>query len=139
MVEENIGGNRVVKAFSQEPYEIEKFNKHNEDYKNGIWLLQMSQKYLPWLDGFAGSLNVIALVLGGLFVIQGRMTIGDLVAFNGFLWMLNMPMRMSGWLINDVQRFTASSIKIRQLLATKPKIPIAREKRSRTNPRLCDV
>ena len=44
----------------------------------------MSQKYLPWLDGFAGSLNVIALVLGGLFVIQGRMTIGDLVAFNGF-------------------------------------------------------
>ena len=45
----------------------------------------MSQKYLPWLDGFAGSLNVIALVLGGLFVIQGRMTIGDLVAFNGFL------------------------------------------------------
>lgn len=86
------------------------------------------KKYLPWLDGFAGSLNVIALVLGGLFVIQGRMTIGDLVAFNGFLWMLNMPMRMSGWLINDVQRFTASSIKIRQLLATKPKIPIAREK-----------
>lgn len=57
------------------------------------------------------------------------MTIGDLVAFNGFLWMLNMPMRMSGWLINDVQRFTASSIKIRQLLATKPKIPIAREKK----------
>ena len=88
----------------------------------------VSKKYLPWLDGFAGSLNVIALVLGGLFVIQGRMTIGDLVAFNGFLWMLNMPMRMSGWLINDVQRFTASSIKIRQLLATKPKIPIAREK-----------
>lgn len=43
------------------------------------------KKYLPWLDGFAGSLNVIALVLGGLFVIQGRMTIGDLVAFNGFL------------------------------------------------------
>ena len=44
MVEENIGGNRVVKAFSQEPYEIEKFNKHNEDYKNGIWLPQMSLK-----------------------------------------------------------------------------------------------
>lgn len=129
MVEENIGGNRVVKAFSQEPYEIEKFNKHNEDYKKwNMASADVSKKYLPWLDGFAGSLNVIALVLGGLFVIQGRMTIGDLVAFNGFLWMLNMPMRMSGWLINDVQRFTASSIKIRQLLATKPKIPIAREK-----------
>ena len=98
----------------------------------------MSLKIFTVVRRFCGSLNVIALVLGGLFVIQGRMTIGDLVAFNGFLWMLNMPMRMSGWLINDVQRFTASSIKIRQLLATKPKIPIAREK-SRTNPRLCDV
>ena len=88
----------------------------------------MSLKIFTVVRRFCGSLNVIALVLGGLFVIQGRMTIGDLVAFNGFLWMLNMPMRMSGWLINDVQRFTASSIKIRQLLATKPKIPIAREK-----------
>ena len=96
MVEENIGGNRVVKAFSQEPYEIEKFNKHNEDYKNGIWLPQMSLKIFTVVRRFCGSLNVIALVLGGLFVIQGRMTIGDLVAFNGFLWMLNMPMRMSG-------------------------------------------
>lgn len=84
---------------------------------------EVSRTYLPWLDGLAGSLNVIALVLGGIFVINGDMTLGDLVAFNGYLWMLNNPMRMSGWLINDVQRFSAACIKIRQMLAQESKIP----------------
>lgn len=125
MVEENIGGNRVVKAFSREEYEIAKFTQHNEDYKaKNMDSAEVSKKYLPWLDGLAGSLSVIALVLGGLFVIQGKMTLGDLVSFNGFLWMLNQPMRMSGWLINDVQRFVAASIKIRQMLGTQPQIPV---------------
>ncbi|MBL1225908.1 ABC transporter ATP-binding protein [Enterococcus sp. BWR-S5] len=125
MVEENIGGNRVVKAFAREDYEIEKFNAHNEDYKQrNMASAQVSGRYLPWLDGLAGSLNVLALLLGGIFVIQGKLTLGELIAFNGFLWMLNQPMRMSGWLINDVQRFSAACIKIRQMLNTEPQIPV---------------
>ena len=128
MVEENIGGNRVVKAFAREKFEIEKFNEHNEDYKaKNMASAKVSRTYLPWLDGLAGSLNLIALILGGLFVIQGKMSLGDLVAFNGFLWMLNQPMRMSGWLINDVQRFAAACIKIRQMLNTKPQIPVVED------------
>lgn len=127
MVEENISGNRVVKAFSREPFEIEKFNDRNEDYKKrNMESAAVSMTYLPWLDGLAGSLGLIALVIGGLFVIQGGMTIGELVAFNGFLWMLNMPMRMSGWLINDTQRFSASCIKIREMLSTRSSIAVKR-------------
>lgn len=123
MVEENIGGNRVVKAFTREDFEIEKFNEHNADYKQrNMDSAKVSQKYLPWLDGFASSLAVIVIVFGGYLVIQGKMTLGDLVAFNGYLWMLNQPMRMSGWLINDVQRFNAACVKIRQMLNTTPKI-----------------
>lgn len=123
MVEENIGGNRVVKAFTREDFEIEKFNEHNADYKQrNMDSAKVSQKYLPWLDGFASSLSVIVIVFGGYLVIQGKMTLGDLVAFNGYLWMLNQPMRMSGWLINDVQRFNAACVKIRQMLNTTPKI-----------------
>ena len=79
-------------------------------------------KYLPWLDGLAGSLTLITLLVGGFLVIRGQMTVGDLVAFNGYLWMLNMPMRMSGWLINDTQRFNASCVKIREMLEVKPSI-----------------
>ena len=122
MVEENIGGNRVVKAFARENYEIDKFKAYNQDFKTrNMASAEVSRTYLPWLDGLAGSLNVIALVLGGIFVINGDMTLGDLVAFNGYLWMLNNPMRMSGWLINDVQRFSAACIKIRQMLAQESK------------------
>lgn len=125
MVEENISGNRVVKAFVREDYEIHKFNKFNEDYKQrNMDAAAVSRRFLPWQDGIANSLSVIALVFGGYLVIMNKMSLGDLVVFNGYLWMLNQPMRMSGWLINDTERFSASCVKIRQLLGAKPKIAI---------------
>ena len=129
MVEENIGGNRVVKAFTREGFEIEKFNQHNDDFRQrNIDSANVSRKYLPVLDALAGCLAVITLALGGYFVISGQMTLGDLVTFSGVLWMLDMPMRMSGWLINDVQRFIASSFKIREMLKAETQIPVQSEK-----------
>ena len=125
MVEENIGGNRVVKAFAREEFEIEKFNDYNQDYKQrNMASAEVSAKFLPWLDLLAGSLTRTTLLIGGWLVIQNQMTLGELITFNGFLWMLNQPMRMSGWLINDVQRFNASCIKIRQMIHTKANIPV---------------
>ncbi|MGX6978406.1 ABC transporter ATP-binding protein [Vagococcus elongatus] len=118
MVEENISGNRVVKAFSREQYEIEKFNQVNQDYlEKNMASAKVSGKYLPALEFLAGLLSVMTLLFGGLFVIREQMSIGDLVAFNSYLWMLNNPLRMSGWLINDTQRFLASCLKIRELLS----------------------
>ncbi|EAC6024749.1 ABC transporter ATP-binding protein [Listeria monocytogenes] len=129
MVEENISGNRVVKAFAREDFEMKKFHEHNEDIKKrNLDSADVSRTYLPVLDSLAGMLVVITLIFGGYLVIKGQMTLGDLVAFNGFLWMLNGPMRMSGWLINDVQRFIASSFKIQDMMATDAKIPIHAEK-----------
>lgn len=129
MVEENISGNRVVKAFAREDFEMKKFHAHNEDFKQrNLDSAAVSRTYLPVLDSLAGILVVITLVFGGYLVIKGQMTLGDLVAFNGFLWMLNGPMRMSGWLNNDVQRFVASSFKIQDMMATTAKIPIHAEK-----------
>ncbi|MBO0448046.1 ABC transporter ATP-binding protein [Enterococcus sp. MJM12] len=128
MVEENIGGNRVVKAFAREDFELDKFKQYNEDFKQrNMESAKVSARFLPWLDGFAGTLAVITLVFGGILVIGGNMTLGQLVAFNGYLWMLNNPLRMSGWLINDVQRFNAACIKIRQLLGQKSSIPVEEE------------
>lgn len=128
MVEENISGNRVVKAFTREGFEIEKFNQHNDDFRQRTyWLCQCIQEiFLPVLDALAGCLAVITLALGGYFVISGQMTLGDLVTFSEILWMLDMPMRMSGWLINDVQRFDASSFKIREMLKAEHKFQFSR-------------
>ncbi|QLQ50046.1 ABC transporter ATP-binding protein [Lactiplantibacillus plantarum] len=123
MVEENISGNQIVRAFAREDYEIEKFQQLNHDYKDkNMASAAVSRRYLPTLDFLASLLSVIVLLLGSILVINHQMSLGQLVSFNGFLWMLNQPMRMSGWLINDIQRFSAATIKIRSMLNTQPTI-----------------
>lgn len=131
MVEENISGNRIVRAFAREDYEIKKFQQLNHDYKDkNMASATVSRRYLPALDFLASLLSVIVLLLGSILVITHQMTLGELVSFNGFLWMLNQPMRMSGWLINDIQRFSAATIKIRSMLATQPKIAPTKSQQS---------
>lgn len=121
--EENISGNRVVKAFAREDEEISKFDKKNKDYNEAnkkaafTWL-----KYFPGLEITAQSLSVICLVFGGLFVISGRITIGEYAAFAGLVWTLSNPMRTLGNIINDYQRFTASANKIIELYYAHPTI-----------------
>ncbi|MHC1748819.1 MAG: ABC transporter ATP-binding protein [Cellulosilyticaceae bacterium] len=123
LVQENISGNRVVKAFLREDYEIEKFAQKNQDYKEAnVKSIAVAAKYIPVLEFIANSLSVVMLLGGGILVIKGRMTLGDLAIFNGLLWALNNPMRMAGYLINDTQRFIASSEKIREILGTETKI-----------------
>ena len=112
-VQENVSGNRVVKAFAKEDFEIEKFNKENDAYMDAqlassdIWM-----KYLPIFEVLSYVLNVVLLLYGGWMVIQGEMTIGNLVTVNGYLWMLNAPLRMAGWWVNDIHRFITSVEKI---------------------------
>ncbi|WP_300766517.1 ABC transporter ATP-binding protein [uncultured Bifidobacterium sp.] len=123
MVEENIEGNRVVKAFVRESYETEKFDGFNDDYMDrNMALARNSRRYMPWLDGLGFSLQLITLGFGGYLVIHGSMTLGNLVSFSSFLWMLDGPVRQFGWLINDWQRFNASCVKIRRLLTARPRI-----------------
>lgn len=123
VVQENISGNRIVKAFSKEEYEIEKFEKQNQNYKEAnLASVAMTGKYLPILEYLASFLSVIMILVGGILVIRKQMSLGDLMVFNGMLWALNNPMRSAGYLINDSQRFIASSVKIRELLETEAKI-----------------
>lgn len=123
VVQENISGNRVVKAFAKEDHEIGKFSAENQAFKEkNIQSARVWEKYLPVLDSLAGVLLVVMISAGGFMVIQGSLTIGELVVFNSLIWALNNPMRMAGWLINDVQRFIASAEKIEDLLNEQPGI-----------------
>ncbi len=123
VVQENISGNRVVKAFAKEDYEISKFSVENENYKAknleavGIW-----GKYLPVIDATSSGLTVILLLVGGIMVIKETLTLGELVMFHSYLWTLSNPLRVMGWLINDLQRFVAGATKIIAMLATQPRI-----------------
>jgi ATP-binding cassette subfamily B protein len=123
VVQENISGNKVVKAFAKENYEIKKFSFENEAFKEkNLQSAKIWEKYLPVLDSLAGLLTVLMILVGGIMVIHGSLTFGELVTFNSLIWALNNPMRMAGWLINDVQRFIASAEKIEDLLHEESKI-----------------
>lgn len=127
-VQESISGNRVIKAFAKEEYEIYKFSRENAGFMDrNIEAAKIWEKYLPVLDSVAGLLSVVIILVGGFMVIQGNLTLGQLVTFNSFIWALNNPMRQVGWLINDTQRFAASADKIMALLSREPKIKTGEE------------
>ncbi len=123
VVQENISGNRIVKAFSREAFEISKFEKENEGFRDRnldsalVW-----GRYIPVIDSFSSAFGVVTILAGGIFLIDGLITIGELVTFSSFTWALIGPMRIAGWLVNDVQRFHASAEKIRALAGTSSRL-----------------
>jgi len=123
VVQENISGNRVIKAFASEPYEIEKFNIENQKFNDrNIEAAKVWEKYLPVLDAFAILFNVVVMLIGSLLIINDKMSIGELVTFNRLLWMINNPLRMLGWMINGTQNFIASYDRVDELLNQESKI-----------------
>jgi ATP-binding cassette subfamily B protein len=115
-VNENINGIRAVKAFCREPFETEKFTRENEAYRdaqltvNKTWL-----RYAPLIESASQFLGVINLVVGGIMVITGRVTLGQMQIFLALAWALNQPIVNMGTLINDAQRFFASGEKLIEL------------------------
>ena len=122
-VQENVSGNRVVKAFAKEEFEISKFNKENDAFRasqldaSKVWM-----KYLPIFEMLSNLLTIILMLYGGYMVIQGEITMGNLVTVNGYLWMLTVPLRMAGWWVNDIQRFTTSVEKIYDTYVEEPNV-----------------
>lgn len=123
VVQENISGNRVVKAFGKEDYEISKFEERNKSYMDAnMELADVAQKYLSVLNGLANMFTIVMILAGGIFVINEQLTMGELVMFNGLIWAINNPMNMVGWLINDAQRFIAAARKMEILVNEETKI-----------------
>lgn len=123
VVQENISGNRVVKAFAKEDYEISKFEEKNKAYMDAnMELANVAQKYLSILNALSNMFTIVMILAGGIFVINEQLTMGELVMFNGLIWAINNPMNMVGWLINDAQRFIAAARKMKILVNEETKI-----------------
>lgn len=122
-VQENVSGNRVVRAFAKEEYEIEKFNKENDKFRDAqvdaskIWM-----KYVPVFEVLSYVLTIILMLYGGSMVISEEITLGQLVTVNGYLWMLNNPLRQAGWLVNDIGNFVTSVEKIYATYREEPSV-----------------
>lgn len=131
MVEENIRGNKTVKAFANEDFEKEKFDRVNNYFKeSNMNSANISKRYIPILETFAGFMSVISIGLGGWFVISGQISMGNFVTFNSLIWMINMPMRNVGNFMNSLQNLFSGTVKIREMLIREPAIPIEEQKKS---------
>ncbi|MCR4586505.1 MAG: ABC transporter ATP-binding protein/permease [Lachnospiraceae bacterium] len=123
IAQENISGNRVVKAFTREDYEMDKFDKANTDYRDTnkatalVWI-----KYYPFVEGFADLMPLTMLFIGGGFLISGQLTMGEYVSISGLIWALANPMRMMGNIMNEFQRFKAASAKVMEIYYSEPEI-----------------
>lgn len=123
IAQENISGNRLVKAFAREDYEINKFNACNEEY------MKMNQEtamtwihFFPYIETFANLMPVVLIAVGGMFIMGGRITMGEYAAFSGLIWAVQNPMRNMGNIMNEFQRFAAASSKVMEIYFSEPEI-----------------
>lgn len=121
--QENIAGVRVVKAFGREKHEILKFLRQNEEnYKINYDLVKSFAKYNPMIEFLSNLVLVFVITAGGYLVIGEEMSLGTLVAFSNYIWMLIWPLRMMGWLSSVVAQCVASVKKIDKLFEEEPDI-----------------
>jgi len=121
--QENFSGARLIRAYVQERWEIENFERENEEYiARSLKLVRLMGMLWPTLETLLGVAIVIVLWLGGREVIQHRITVGSFVAFNTYMVQLTWPVISLGWVVNIFQRGTASMGRIETILAEKPEI-----------------
>ena len=123
VTQESLAGVRVVRAYGQEAFEIERFRRANEEYilRNRA-LIRLQGMYFPSMGLLMGIGALLVLWIGSREVIAGRMSVGELVAFNTYLMMLGWPMIAFGWVTNLLQRGMASWKRMLEVLDAEPAI-----------------
>jgi ATP-binding cassette subfamily B protein len=123
VTQEALAGVRVVRAYRQEPFELERFRAANEEYiERNRALIRLQGAFYPSMGLFMGFGALVVLWLGSREVVAGRMSVGELVAFNAYLMMLSWPMIAFGWVTNLLQRGMASWKRMLEVLDETPAI-----------------
>ena len=127
MIQENISGIRVVKAFVQEKNETDKMCRLSKDYvEKNISLVKLNAMFHPFMWLIISYSIGIVVIFGGITVIKNVISVGSYVAFSSYLGQLIWPMIAIGWVVNMYQRGTASIKRINQILDTAPEITDAK-------------
>jgi ATP-binding cassette subfamily B protein len=122
-VQENLSGVRVIRAYAQEQPEIRKFELLNQDYvAQNIGLAKLSALFMPLLQALVGIGFLVVLLGGGYQLLAHRISLGSFVLFNTYMGVLVWPMIALGWVVNLMQRGTASWTRIMELMHEKPSI-----------------
>jgi ATP-binding cassette subfamily B multidrug efflux pump len=122
-VQENLSGVRVIRAYVQEQAEIDRFETLNREYiKENISLARLQGMFMPVLQALVGLAFLCVLWAGGARLLSGSISLGNFVMFNTYMGMLVWPMIALGWVVNLMQRGTASLARIDELLQEKPTV-----------------
>jgi len=123
LVQENLSGARVVRAYVQEDHEMARFETANAEYlKRNRALIRMFGSLYPGIQLLMGMSAAFVLWLGGRMVIDGTITLGQFVAFGAYLAMLHWPMIALGWVVNLFERGDASMGRLLEIMDTPPAI-----------------
>ena len=121
VVQEGLAGVRVVRAYCREPVEAERFGRENREYyARNAQLIRIQALFYPSLGFILGLAGVLVLWLGARHVIEGRITVGQFVAFNAYLLMLSWPMIAFGFVTNLFQRGMAAWGRMCEVLDARP-------------------
>lgn len=121
--QENLSGIKVVKAYTREQSEINQFKILSQDYmKKNLSLAKVQSFSYPLMFMLIGFAVIIVLYYGGLKIIEGNLTIGQLTAFIIYLGLLTWPIISLGWIINLTQRAEASMKRLCEVFDSKPTI-----------------
>jgi ATP-binding cassette subfamily B protein len=122
-VQENVSGARLVRAFAQEEAEVRAFEHANMEYiRRALRLVRLMGMLWPTLEFLLGLSLVVVLLVGGHEVVRHRISVGAFVAFTTYMTMLTWPVIALGWVVNLVQRGTASVRRIHEILIAEPSI-----------------
>ena len=122
-VQENLSGVRMIRAFAQENAELRRFKQLNQQYiAQNLKLVRIQGFFQPLLEALIGLTFLVVLWMGGRQVLLGRISLGSFVMFNTYMGMLVWPMIALGWVINLMQRGSASLNRINQILHETPSI-----------------
>lgn len=125
-VQENISGIRVIKSYVQEDLEVQKFDQLNsENRQANLRMVRLSSLLTPTIQLFFGLCFMINLLYGSRLVNQGVISLGDFIAFNGYLTLIMNPVIFIGRIINLFQRGMASLKRLNQVFDVEPEAPMA--------------
>lgn len=138
VVQEALAGVRVVRAYRREGVEIDRFRAANQEYvARSRAMIRLQAAFHPTLAFFLGLSALVVLWIGSRHVIDGRLSIGEFVAFNAYVAMLSWPMIAFGWVTNMLQRGLAAWQRMLEILTVDP--PIRDPERPVTPPRIRGV
>ncbi len=122
-IQENITGVQVVRAFAREPYEVERFDSANRTlYSARLAVIGEWSKIMPTTHFLVTLSTILVLWFGGIMVLNGDMTIGEVVAFNSYLLLLALPARQLTWLVNLAGEAIAGVQRTYEILDMDPEI-----------------